>query len=393
MNPNRLPERPLPKLPMKNTYPAALAAMATLLCMVVVSAAPFDSGSTGAYGPINVTSNTTLEMPADGIFHCTTIHVPAGLSLRFAPNPLNTPVYLLATGAVTIVGTLDVSGAINSGGAPGRGGPGGFDGGYGGFGLGDTSKGGDGQGPGGGRNLARWYGAAYTAAAGFNTNKYGNSLCIPLIGGSGGSGGDGNPGPGGGGGGGAILVAANVSITVGGRILANSANGFGGGSGGTVRLVSPLVTGIGSIQANPGGGYSGEVSSPGRIRVDCEDRQAFRTLNLQGFSTRGAQLFAFPSAPLPRLDIVEAAGQSIPFGTGSSVQIELPAGSATTRTVRVQARHFIGTVPITVVVIPENSPSTRYDAQIDMASGNPAEVTVEVLIPRSSISRIQTWTR
>ena len=378
---------------MKPTLPATLSALAALLCMAAVSAAPFDSGSTGAFGPINVTSNTTLEMPADGVFHCTTVHVPAGLSLRFGPNPLNTPVYLLATGAVTIAGTINASGGINSGGAPGRGGPGGFDGGYGGFGLGDTSKGGDGQGPGGGRNLLRWYGAAYSANSNFNTNKYGNSLCSPLIGGSGGSGTDGNPGAGGGGGGGAILIAANVSITVTGSIQVSGETGFGGGSGGAVRLIAPLVTGTGSVRAIGGGGYSGESGSPGRIRIDCEDRQAFRTLSLLGLATRGALMFTFPPDPIPRLDIVEAAGQLIPFGTGASVQIELPAGSPTTRTVRIQARHFTGIVPITVVVIPENRPSTRYATQIDMAGGNPAEVAVEVSIPPGTLSRIQTWTR
>ena len=57
---------------------AALAAIATLLGVAGASAAPFNSGSTGAYGPINVTSNTTLAMPADGVFHCTTINVGSG---------------------------------------------------------------------------------------------------------------------------------------------------------------------------------------------------------------------------------------------------------------------------------------------------------------------------
>jgi len=378
---------------MKTKSLMALAAIITLLSASSASAAAFNSGSTGAYGPLNITSNTMLAMPADGVYHCTTINIGSGFTLRFVKNPLNTPVFLLATGTVTIAGTIDVSGLASSGGAPGLGGPGGFDGGFGGFGVGANITGGDGQGPGGGRNINQWPGAAHVVATALNTNKYGNALCNPLIGGSGGAGSDGNPGSGGGGGGGAILIAANASITLNGNILANGGNGYGGGSAGAVRLVAPLVNGTGSAQASAGGGYSGYSGSVGRIRVDCEDRYAFRSLNFQGVATRGAQMFVFPSAPIARLDIIEAAGNAIPEGTGNLVQVDLPPGSATNRTVRVQGRDFTGIVPISVAVISENRPSTRYNSQIDMGTGNPAEVTVNVVIPDGTISRIQAWTR
>lgn len=378
---------------MKTNHFAALAAIATLLGVAGASAAPFNSGSTGAYGPMNITSNTTLAMPADGVFHCTTINVGSGFTLRFTKNPLNTPVFLLATGAVTIAGTIDLSGSGSSGGAPGIGGPGGFDGGYGGFGVGANTTGGDGQGPGGGRNISQWYGAAHVAASSLNTNKYGNALISPLIGGSGGSGGSGNPGSGGGGGGGAILIAANTTITVNGNVTANGATGYGGGSGGAIRLVAPLVNGSGNLTVNGGGAFTGYSGSGGRIRVDCEDRYAFRSLTMNGIATRGAQMFVFPPPPIARLDIIEAAGTLIPEGTGALVQVDLPAGSSNNRTVRVQGRNFTGIVPITVIVIPENRPATRYNAQIDMSGGNPSEVTVNVVIPDGTISRIQTWTR
>lgn len=378
---------------MKTKNLAALAALASLLGVAGVSAAPFNSGSTGTYGPINITANTTLAMPADGVFHCTTINVASGFTLRFTRNPLNTPVVLLATGAVTIAGTIDLSGSNYSGGAPGSGGPGGFDGGYGGFGVGVNTTGGDGQGPGGGRNLSQWFGAAHVGVSFLNTNKYGNALCSPLIGGSGGAGSTGNPGSGGGGGGGAILIAANTSITVNGSVTANGGLGYGGGSGGAIRLVAPLVNGSGNLTVNGGGASSGYGGSGGRIRVDCEDRYAFRTLVMNGIATRGAQMFAFPAAPIARLDIIEAAGNAIPEGTGNLVQVDLPAGSSTSRTVRVQGRDFTGVVPITVAIISENRPSSRYDAVIDMGTGNPATVTVNVVIPDGTISRIQTWTR
>ncbi len=378
---------------MKTNTLTALAAIITFFGVAGASAAAFNSGSTGAYGPINITANTTLPMPADGVFHCTTINVASGFTLSFTKNPLNTPVYLLATGAVTISGTINLTGSGNTGGAPGSGGPGGFDGGFGGFGVGANTTGGDGQGPGGGRNLSQWFSAAHIVASSLNTNKYGNALISPLIGGSGGAGSSGNPGSGGGGGGGAILIAANTSITVNGSVTANGGTGYGGGSGGAVRLVAPLINGTGNLTVSSGGAFSGYAASGGRIRVDCEDRYAFRSLVMNGVATRGAQMFVFPPAPIARLDIIEAAGTVIPEGTGSIVQVELPAGSSTSRTVRVQGRDFTGIVPITVIVIPENRPSTRYNAQIDMSGGNPSSVTVDVVIPDGTVSRVQTWTR
>src|SRR6266404_5987633 len=87
--------------------------------------AQFSSGSTGADGPLNVTSNMTLNLPANGIFNLTTINVASGATLTFNRNVLNTPVYLLATSNVTITGTIDVSGKTVTFGKGGEGGPGG----------------------------------------------------------------------------------------------------------------------------------------------------------------------------------------------------------------------------------------------------------------------------
>jgi hypothetical protein len=76
-------------------------------------AADFSSGSNGSYGPMVITDPnvTMIDLPPDGILHCTTIHVAAGSTLRFRRNSANTPVYLLATGDVTIDGAIDVSAA------------------------------------------------------------------------------------------------------------------------------------------------------------------------------------------------------------------------------------------------------------------------------------------
>src|SRR6188474_1076509 len=69
----------------------------------------FNSGSTGIDGVLNVTVDMTLNLPPDGILNYTTIHVNTGTTLRFNANQLNTPVYLLALGDVTIDGIINVS--------------------------------------------------------------------------------------------------------------------------------------------------------------------------------------------------------------------------------------------------------------------------------------------
>jgi len=362
-----------------------VATLALSQAVVLNAAQPFDSGSNGSYGPLNITNNTTLDMPTHGIFHCTTIMVASGTTLTFRRNDLNTPVYLLAQGDAVISGTIDVSGRNATGGTPGFGGPGGFDGGYGGFALATP---GDGKGPGAGKG-----GGGGNAPATFS---YGNALCVPLVGGSGGGGDNGTPGPGGGGGGGAILIASSTSITVNGVVVSHG--GFGGcygiGSAGAIRLVSPLVKGNGRVDVN----YISPCAAGwgGRLRIDCLDRFAFRTLNLQASrgasATRGSQMFVFPSYN-PHLDIIEAAGQPIPAGTTNSVSFELPPGPPTNIVVRVQGTDFTNNVPIRVVVTPENGSSASFDATIDISQGNPASSDVSVTLPAGTLSSIHAWTR
>src|SRR3972149_3792529 len=70
----------------------------------------FNSGSTGADGPFNPTTNTTLALPPSGVFNFTTINIPAGVSVIFTRNATNTPVAQLASGNVTIAGTINLNG-------------------------------------------------------------------------------------------------------------------------------------------------------------------------------------------------------------------------------------------------------------------------------------------
>src|SRR5262245_28320264 len=93
----------------------------------------FVSGSTGADGSFNPSCTplpcmVTVQLPPTGIFNYTTVNIHEGVTVRYARNQANTPVTILATGDVTIAGTIDVSGGGATSFTPGRGGPGAFDG-------------------------------------------------------------------------------------------------------------------------------------------------------------------------------------------------------------------------------------------------------------------------
>lgn len=298
----------------------ALAAGMLLASQFALAA--FNSGSTGADGAFNPTQSQTVQLPPNGIFNFTSVNIPAGVTIKFAKNAANTPVTILASGDVTVAGTIDVSAAppadSSNFSGPGQGGPGGYDGGRGGQAGGDASNwatgltsaniGRNGVGPGGGGPGRVWRPGTYgypvsitsggggafgSAPNGPSGNcpvgsvgaTYGNVSLLPLVGGSGGGGGVGGssyPGSGGGGGGGAILIAASGTINVTGSILANggvppgtSAAGRGaqggGGSGGAIRLVATTIGGNGTISA-VGGGVAGEgayISNAGSPYYIC----------------------------------------------------------------------------------------------------------------------------
>ena len=247
---------------MKTKYSLSMFLVALAAGGYDAHAQTFTSGSDGSYGPIDTGATTlTLDVPPDGIFHCTTIDVRNGGILRFQRNDLNTPVYLLATGDVNIFGTVDVSGGRGTASIAGQAGPGGFDGGApGSAGL----PSGDGQGPGGGKGGTSVDGATEAGGAGHATQTtqgpvdqrggtYGSPLLLQLEGGSGGGGVAADTGWGGGGGGGAILVASDSSIRHTGTIAARGGTALSGtipntGSGGSVRLVAPVVFGNGWIE-------------------------------------------------------------------------------------------------------------------------------------------------
>ena len=387
--------------------PFVLPALCLVCSLWTARAQSFDAGSNGSLGALNVTeTDLTVDLPPDGRLQYTTVTVAAGRTLRFNRNALNTPVYVLAQGDVVVNGVIDVSGAQAPGSPPigGVGGPGGFDGGKPGFGAGFPP--GDGYGPGGGGGGITGAGEAAAGGAGYGTPggggtsafkgaSYGSPLLIPLMGGSGGGGDTGTPGAGGGGGGGAILIASNTRIVVaaGGRVDAMGGNwratSHNAGSGGAVRLLAPRVEGAGIVRVE--GGSSG--GGHGRIRVDCFDKTSlrldFRPLSL---TTVGANMFVAPSV-VPRLDIVEAAGRTIALGTGELVQVLLPFGSETNRTIVLRAQDFNADVPVRLTLTPDSGPRIVIDTNIVNTAVNPATVSIPVGLPVNNLITVHAWTR
>src|SRR5215213_754797 len=105
------------------------AALVALLCALLSAASTaraqntFSSGSTGADGAFSPTTSQTVTVPESGVFNFTTVTIPSNVSISFTRNSTNKPVTILATGDVTIVGTLNLDGKIgNSNGSGGGGG-------------------------------------------------------------------------------------------------------------------------------------------------------------------------------------------------------------------------------------------------------------------------------
>jgi hypothetical protein len=97
----------------------------------------------------------------------------------------------------------------------------------------------------------------------------------------------------------------------------------------------------------------------GRVRVDALDRTgvAFNFVPTTTASV-GGLLAVFPD-PLPRLDIIEAAGKAIPIDSGPT-QVLLPAGSPASQVVKVRAKDFGQLVPIRVVLTPDSGPAQSF---------------------------------
>ena len=354
---------------------AGLAVM--LLWAVPVFAQTFSSGSTGALGVFNPTTNTVVTLPPDGVLNYTTITIPAGVTVTFVKNAANTPVTMLATGDVTIAGTLTVDGSPGLNGsatalvnAGGPGGPGGFDGGSSGMRGATNNTGSYGLGPGGGVGTgigSNAVGGTYGAPATFVS-------LLPLFGGSGGGGVGGSStfaGPSGGGGGGAIVIASTTRITVNatGIISASGGNGASGsgfagnsgaGSGGEIRLVAPQITSAGTIRAPKGTASFFSPGGDGVIRLEAVafGSVAPTTPTASISNTLGPITAASTPAliNLPAVTISSVGGvasPATPTGSYSTADVSLPSGATNPVPVTLTVNNIpLGTV-FTVKVIPQ----------------------------------------
>jgi hypothetical protein len=385
---------------MRARFLSVLTVVAVLV-MLSPASAFFESGSTGADGAFSPSCTptpctVTVTLPASGVFNYTTVSVPSGVTVKYTRNAANTPVTILATGSVTITGTIDLSGENGGAGASatqlgpnrGLGGPGGYDGGNGTNGL-VASKGGDGLGPGGGVGGDASTSARSGGGGGFLTSggselyssaggpAYGTPILVPLVGGSGGGGGAGwlgNTAGGGGGGGGAILIASGTSagattITLNGSI--KSKGGLGGtgafssnppywggaGSGGAVRLVAETIAGTGSIEVTGGAvGYRSPGGGFGRIRVEAASYTAALVLNTGNPPASVASIASTPWAPTltnhPTLTITSVGGVSAPStltGSFATPDFVLAAGTSSP-TVNFAASNIPLSTTLSVVV-------------------------------------------
>lgn len=354
----------------------ALRGLVVAVACLPLAAQAFESGSTSADGAFNPTVNTVLQVPAGGVFNFTHVNIPSGVTVSFQRNQTNTPVTLLASGDVTIAGTLHVNGTwstpvgsagdgnIGDDGLPGLGGPGGYDGGRGGAPA-QTVRVESGHGPGGGGGGAPYGRCSWSGSGGagggfgssgghhrhfsndavaFGGSAYGSQLLLPLVGGSGGGGGSGGSqfhGSGGAGGGGAILIAASGTVQVTGAVRADGgraggANGGntvgatgGGGSGGAIRIIATQISGNGTLSATgaayrqhgSNGSYcAGGAGGQGRIRLEAETFS--RTANTTPNYSFGEPSTVF-IAGLPSLRITSVAGQAAPVEPTGNADIVL----------------------------------------------------------------------
>jgi len=331
----------------------------------------FSSGSTGADGPLNLTTpgiitdlksvNPAFDPEGDNVYHFTTINVAAGVTVRLTSKILSGPIFWLAQGNVTIGGTIDLTGETGhqstsnvADRVPAAGGAGGYSGGVGGSASVPPTAG---NGPGGGQ----------AATPGTFT---GSQYLIPLIGGSGAGGqspGCGTFSAGGGGGGGAILIASSTSITLNfsGFILAHGGNGgltcsggVGGGSGGAIRLVAPTITlPTQNATLHVGGGTSG--GGTGIVRLEAFTLNRGTLLDVFGRLITSAPFMVVPPTTPPsalKVTSLVVGGVTMPVNANPFSFPDATINSAGPVTVNVQAQFVpLGTIP-RIIVMSETGP-------------------------------------
>ena len=122
--------------------------IAAAICIHTSGMAQVSTGSDGSDGVFNPITNTVINMAdhPNGIYQFVSVNIPNGVTVTFAPNANNTPVYWLVQSSIVISGSVDVSGHSGNGTQGGVGGPGGYLGGNGANGLTSIATSGQGLG-------------------------------------------------------------------------------------------------------------------------------------------------------------------------------------------------------------------------------------------------------
>jgi len=367
---------------------------------LALHAQTFPSGSTGLDGDLIVSApgvTVYSAVPAGGgsVYNFNTIQVAAGSTLKLSGAVFPGPLYFLAQGAVTVAGTIDLSGQTSTQTTssaqrtvPSIPGAGGYAGGAGILGAIPASAG---LGPLGGSA-----GTCFTKGAGGGFS--GNQFLVPLTGGSGG-GGDANlSGLGGGAGGGALLIASSVSITVTGTITAAGGNGSGGGAGGGIRLVAPAIAGTGTITAAAGAGNIANCpGSAGVVRLEYFQNTFTGTTGGTFYSATPVNVYAPAPGSQPYITVKSVGGINVPANpTGSFVVPDVLLNATSALTVNIQAVNVpLGTIP-TVYFSTENFPDQKITANAGLAGTVASSTTTATvtLKPGFSIGFVTaTWSQ
>jgi hypothetical protein len=385
-------------------FALVIAALAVLFNSTQIAhAQSFDSGSNGSDGALNLTTPGTIEFDptsfnppldpdGDNIYHFTTITIASGVTVRLTAKHLNGPVFWLASGAVQINGTIDLSGGqghpattVLADRKPSIPGAGGYPGGVGSLG---TSPAQPGSGPGGGQTSG---GSAGYAAPGRCGSigppgpAYGNNFLVPLLGGSGGAGVNGNKNGGtnfgGGAGGGAILLASSVSITVNGAIVTNGSGDSGGGqgSGGAIRLVAPPISGTGVLSASVVASF--QCASDGRIRLEAFQQNFTGTTNPARVLASPFALF-LPTTPAPSVRVVNIDGQPVPANPmGSFTVPDVAINKSAAVTVQIAASNIPPGTVVKLYISSENAPDQTIDSLPLAGTLATSTATASVVLP------------
>ncbi|MEM7531678.1 MAG: hypothetical protein AAF639_05865 [Chloroflexota bacterium] len=354
----------------------------------------FDSGSDGSDGALVLNSPGTvdfftldLDSDGDGIYHFTTVTITSGVVVDMS-GVLAPPVIWLATGNVSIEGTINLNGhngELIGNALPGAGGYAGGKKRQNGFGIGggklavstNINAGGGGGGYAGG-------GANGYASSNNGGSSYGNVFILPLLGGSGGGGGYHTNDGGGGGGGGAILIASSTKIVLNGSIQAKGGNGStdaGGGSGGAVRLVAPEIAGEGGVSTTGGSrGGNGGNGGDGRIRLEAFIHNFTGDL-VPDFYLSTPSAVTLPNTEIP-LRIVSVGGVAVPENpSGGFNPADMVINEASSTVLEIEAHGVpVGTV-VDVLLLSETGDTTIIESTPLAGTVLTSTATATVTIP------------